>query len=395
MPLTWPWRLAIKPRKYAKGARTLNRRDFLKTSAITAAGIIANHVLSKGHAIESGAVHRPQQEENDMKDILRPPIPDCFKVYAINGSPRKHRNTGTLLEKALEGAASNGARTKLVHLYDYNYKGCLSCFSCKRLGGSSIGRCVVRDDLTPLLDELIHADAIILGTPLYYQAESGMMRSFFERFHFPYLTYSWPLQTRFPRPIRTAMIYTMNMKEEHFQANGFESIVRHLPNYLGMIIGPCEKMIVSDTLQFDDYSKYENTLFNSLEKMTRHKDTFPKDAKRAFELGKLMTLPLTEDERASVMKSIPTNRNPSAIPCTGCRQCEPCPVGVAIPDVFEGYDQFTVSENHATFINAIDSLGSNSGPTGCIDCGVCLKKCPQKIDIPSEMKTIKKELLKS
>jgi multimeric flavodoxin WrbA len=41
-----------------------------------------------------------------------------MEVIAFNGSPRKKWNTATLLEKALEGAASQGAETKLVHLYD-------------------------------------------------------------------------------------------------------------------------------------------------------------------------------------------------------------------------------------------------------------------------------------
>lgn len=369
----------------------MNRRDFLKTSAIAAAGMIAGPIMQRGEAVDENNNHTAQQENmplNTQSDQER----YGFKVYAINGSPRKHRNTGTLLEKALEGAASNGARTKLVHLYDYNYKGCVSCFSCKRVGGSSLGRCAVRDDLTPLLDELLHADAIILGTPLYYQAETGMMRSFYERFHFPYLVYSWPLQTRFPRPIRTAMLYTMNMKEEHFQASGFEAIVRHLPNYLNMIIGPCEKLIVSDTQQFDDYGKYENTLFNPVEKAQRHKDVFPHDERRAFELGERMTLPLTEAENATVMKSIPTERLHSSIGCIGCRQCEPCPVGVAITEVFDNYDQFTVSGSRTEFAVTMDSIGASSGPAACIDCGVCLKKCPQQIDIPTEMKFIKQKI---
>ena len=52
---------------------------------------------------------------------------------AFNGSPRmKGWNTVTLLEKALEGAASTGAKTELVQLYDLNFSGCISCFSCKK-----------------------------------------------------------------------------------------------------------------------------------------------------------------------------------------------------------------------------------------------------------------------
>ena len=60
-----------------------------------------------------------------------------MKVMAINGSPRKEWNTATLLEKALEGAASQGAETELIHLYDLSFKGCKSCFACKTRGGES------------------------------------------------------------------------------------------------------------------------------------------------------------------------------------------------------------------------------------------------------------------
>ena len=50
-------------------------------------------------------------------------------VLAINGSPRKNWNTATLLNKALEGAAAQGVQTELIHLYDLNFKGCISCFA--------------------------------------------------------------------------------------------------------------------------------------------------------------------------------------------------------------------------------------------------------------------------
>lgn len=44
-----------------------------------------------------------------------------MNVLAINGSPRKNWNTATLLTQALEGAASQGAETDLVHLYEIIY----------------------------------------------------------------------------------------------------------------------------------------------------------------------------------------------------------------------------------------------------------------------------------
>ena len=43
-----------------------------------------------------------------------------------------------LLEKALEGAQAKGAETELVHLYGLSYKGCISCFGCKEIGGEEL-----------------------------------------------------------------------------------------------------------------------------------------------------------------------------------------------------------------------------------------------------------------
>jgi multimeric flavodoxin WrbA len=84
-----------------------------------------------------------------------------MKVMAFNGSPRKNWNTAQLLEKALEGAASAGAQTEMVNLYDLNYRGCMSCFSCKQKDGVNYAKCAMRDDLTPLLKKAGEADALI------------------------------------------------------------------------------------------------------------------------------------------------------------------------------------------------------------------------------------------
>ena len=130
-----------------------------------------------------------------------------MKVIAVNGSPRKKWNTAILLEKALEGAASQGADTELVHLYDLSYKGCVSCFSCKTKGGKSYGRCGYKDELTPVLERIEAVDAFILGSPIYLGVATGEMRSFMERLIFPYLTYTDPLESLFPKKIKKVCIY--------------------------------------------------------------------------------------------------------------------------------------------------------------------------------------------
>jgi multimeric flavodoxin WrbA len=88
------------------------------------------------------------------------------------------------LQHALDGAASRGANVEMIHLYDYNYKGCISCFSCKLKGGKSYGRCAVKDDLEPILNKVHDVDAIILGSPIYFGMPTGVIRSCMERLLF-------------------------------------------------------------------------------------------------------------------------------------------------------------------------------------------------------------------
>jgi len=177
-------------------------------------------------------------------------------VIAINGSPRKSWNTATLLEHALKGAESAGAKTGLVHLYDLDYKGCTSCFSCKLKDGKSYGKCAMKDDLTPILERIARADAFILGSPVYIGTATGEMRSFLERLVFPYLVYDRERPTLFPKKIPTAFIHTMGADESSAKMMGFDVPIRLTELVLGRIFGSSETLVATDTLQFDDYAKY-------------------------------------------------------------------------------------------------------------------------------------------
>jgi len=208
-----------------------------------------------------------------------------MKIIAFNGSPRKKWNTATLLEKALEGAASQGAKTEIIHLYDLNYKGCISCFACKTNGGKSYGRCAVKDDLTTVFRKIDKADAIILGSPIYFGTVSGEMKSFMERLLFPYLTYTDPPQSLFPKSIKTGFIYTMNVTKDQMKEWGYLQIFNNHERILKMIFGASEYLCSFDTYQFDDYSKVVSSRFDPKKKAQRRKEIFPKDCEKAFDMG--------------------------------------------------------------------------------------------------------------
>lgn len=70
---------------------------------------------------------------------------------------------------------------EFIHLYELNYKGCISCFARKTKNGQSYRMCAVKDDLTSILKKVKEVDAIILGSPIYFGMVTGEMRSFMER----------------------------------------------------------------------------------------------------------------------------------------------------------------------------------------------------------------------
>ena len=102
-----------------------------------------------------------------------------MNVIGINASPRKNANTQTLVEAVLKGADKKGAQTRLVNLRELSIHGCLGCEGCKK----HLGRCVQKDDLTPLLQELTGYDAIVLGTPVYWFHVSAQFKMLVDRLY--------------------------------------------------------------------------------------------------------------------------------------------------------------------------------------------------------------------
>ncbi len=212
-----------------------------------------------------------------------------MKVMAFNGSPRqKGWNTVTLLEHALQGAESAGAETELVQLYSLDFSGCISCFACKRLDREEDGVCALQDDLSPVLERIRDCDALIIGTPVYYGAESSGTRAFLERLCFPYIKYDPDRISLFPGRINTAIIYTMNVPEDKIQEMGFDQIFNMTKMFLQLHFGSCELLWSTDTLQYPDYDLYEAKMFDKEAKYQRHYQVFPQDCQRARELGARM-----------------------------------------------------------------------------------------------------------
>ena len=110
-----------------------------------------------------------------------------MKVIAINGSPRKKWTTSRLREKFVEGMRSKqDLELKEIHVYDYSFTGCRSCFACKlKKFETEPLQCRIRDDIHDLLSEVRDADGVVIGAPIYFMDLSAQLKAFLERLMYP------------------------------------------------------------------------------------------------------------------------------------------------------------------------------------------------------------------
>jgi predicted aldo/keto reductase-like oxidoreductase len=70
------------------------------------------------------------------------------------------------------------------------------------------------------------------------------------------------------------------------------------------------------------------------------------------------------------------------VPCTDCRYCLPCPNGVNIPRVFEVYNEAKIYGDEEAARMGYQWIEEEQRADMCVECGECLEKCPQQIEIP-------------
>ncbi len=213
-----------------------------------------------------------------------------MKVIGINASPRKGWNDDTLMHKALEGAASVGAETEAINLYSLNYKGCYSCFACKRKGNTCNGLCAIRDELRPVLEKILAADALVVASPNYLGYPTGMLRSMIERLLYPSTSYNSKdgkhEGSLMKKILPTGVIFTMNSSPEFYGAMNYETTLGTTTENFRYIFGYAEQYNCYSTKQFKDYSQMEASMFDAEEIEKRHETIFPEDEKNCYDIGK-------------------------------------------------------------------------------------------------------------
>ena len=192
-----------------------------------------------------------------------------------------------MIDQAIRGAESKGVTCKKIHLFDYTFRGCISCFACKIKNSKTNGICAVKDELRPVLEKAHEADMIIIGSPVYYSYPAGSARSFMERLMFPVGTYLWEDGKQVlirDKTIPTGLIYTMNCPKEMMEAAGYPQTLHDNEACMNQIFGYCETLYIYDTFQFRDYSRYNINLFDPKSKEKHRDECFHKRSRFSFRI---------------------------------------------------------------------------------------------------------------
>jgi multimeric flavodoxin WrbA len=101
------------------------------------------------------------------------------KVLLINGSPHEQGNTYVALSEAAKTLNEHGIETEIVWIGNKPVRGCIACGACEARGD---GHCAFNDDLcNAVIDKMNDADALIVGSPVYYGTPTGNVLNLIHR----------------------------------------------------------------------------------------------------------------------------------------------------------------------------------------------------------------------
>ncbi len=206
-----------------------------------------------------------------------------IKTIILNGSPRKNWNTAMLLKEAEKGAREAGSKTEYIDLYDLQFTGCRSCMACKRKDGERC-KCFWKDDLSPVIDRIFQADSLIIGSPIYLGDITSQVHALIERLHFCALSYD-DYSNYFKGKVNVGMILTMNALKAYYEQS-YLGKAKEVEQIFRALNGNVEVYAACDTLQVNDYSKFNMAGFSEEHKKEMREKQFPVDLEEAFCLGK-------------------------------------------------------------------------------------------------------------
>ncbi|HET6515348.1 MAG TPA: flavodoxin family protein [Thermodesulfovibrionales bacterium] len=102
-----------------------------------------------------------------------------MKVIAINGSPHKNGNTYHAINTVCDQLIQENIEVEIIHVGNKMIRGCIACNQCAKKKNEECS--ITGDDVNSWIKNMKSADGLILGSPVYFAAIAGTMKSFLDR----------------------------------------------------------------------------------------------------------------------------------------------------------------------------------------------------------------------
>ncbi|MBQ3774374.1 MAG: flavodoxin family protein, partial [Pseudobutyrivibrio sp.] len=154
--------------------------------------------------------------------------------------------------------------------------------ACKRKDGERC-KCFWKDDLSPVIDRIFQADSLIIGSPSYLGDITSQVHALIERLHFCALSYD-DYSNYFKGKVNVGIILTMNAPKSYYEQS-YLGKAKEVEQIFRALNGNVEVYAACDTLQVNDYSKFNMAGFSEEHKKEMREKQFPVDLEEAFRLG--------------------------------------------------------------------------------------------------------------
>lgn len=98
------------------------------------------------------------------------------KVLVLSSTPRKGGNSDLLCDQFVSGAKEAGHNAEKIFLRDKKIGYCIACEAC-----TGSGVCVLKDDMSEVLEKMIKADIIVMATPVYFYTMNAQLKTLIDR----------------------------------------------------------------------------------------------------------------------------------------------------------------------------------------------------------------------
>lgn len=196
----------------------------------------------------------------------------------INAGPKRRDANAQLIKSAARGAESVDDDVEYVDLYKFDLHGCMNCTICKN--EDKVGKCYWRDDVSPLIEKILNADTLLIGTPIFFTEPTSHYRALVERLIYCIVSYETGIV--FDGKINVGLFYTLNYSTDYFEKNVRPNL-KSSEDLFKMFNGEV-KIYSSRIITKREYSQSKSNL-ELQNKIKTMEEQFAVDLQNAFEIG--------------------------------------------------------------------------------------------------------------